>query len=285
VNGVNGDPNKTEEGKAVQTLQIPEITRRQEAYVRKVMDTVNDLDNVLYEVTNESEPQSTEWQYHIINFIHQYEAGKPKQHPVGMTFQWGETPGRNLTLFNSPADWISPNPEGGYDVDPPAADGSKVILSDTDHIWGVGGTQQENEHWVWKSFTRGLNPIFMDLYEGGICCRDARPRWQTVNAMLGQTRTYATKMNLAAMVPWNALASTRYCLAHPGSEYLVYQPIGGSFWLNLVGTSDTFTVEWLNVGTGKTTVGEPASGGAIRTFVPPFSGPAVLYLKSAGRGR
>jgi len=27
-------------------------------------DTVNDLDNVLYEISNESGPQSAEWQYH-----------------------------------------------------------------------------------------------------------------------------------------------------------------------------------------------------------------------------
>ena len=66
------------------------------------------------------------------------------------------------TLFDSPADWISPNPEGGYRDDPPAADGRKVIVSDTDHLWGIGG----NAAWVWKSFLRGLNPIFMDPYDG-----------------------------------------------------------------------------------------------------------------------
>ena len=30
------------------------MTALQEAYVRKVIDTVNDLDNVLYEITNEA---------------------------------------------------------------------------------------------------------------------------------------------------------------------------------------------------------------------------------------
>ena len=59
------------------------------AYIRKVIDTVNDLDNVLYEVSNEAgSPYSDDWQVHVINFVKQYEATKPKQHPVGMTFQW-----------------------------------------------------------------------------------------------------------------------------------------------------------------------------------------------------
>ena len=35
-------------------------------------------------------------------------------------------------------------------------------MTQADHLWGIGG----NRAWVWKSFTRGLNPIFMDPYDG-----------------------------------------------------------------------------------------------------------------------
>jgi hypothetical protein len=57
-------------------------------------------------------------------------------------------------LVKSPADWISPNPDHfDYKNDPPASDGAKVIILDTDHLWGVGG----NVPWVWKSFLRGQN--------------------------------------------------------------------------------------------------------------------------------
>jgi len=34
-------------------------------------------------------------------------------------------------------------------------------------------------------------------------------------------------MNLAAMTPQGELASTKYCLANAGTEYLVYQPKPG----------------------------------------------------------
>ena len=54
INGTDGDANGDGEGKEVHALQLPAITSLQEAYIRKVIDTVNDLDNVLYEITNET---------------------------------------------------------------------------------------------------------------------------------------------------------------------------------------------------------------------------------------
>jgi len=69
---------------------------------------VNDLDNVLFEIANEAHGDSTQWQYHLIGYVKEYESEKPKQHPVGMTFQYKG--GTNRVLYESPADWISPNP-------------------------------------------------------------------------------------------------------------------------------------------------------------------------------
>lgn len=302
VNGINGDPNGDGKGLETHTLQIPAVTALQEAYVRKVIDTVNDLDNVLYEISNESGAYSTEWHYHMINYIKNYEANnKPKKHPVGMTFQFKG--GNNSTLFNSPADWISPNASGGYRNDPPAADGSKVIISDTDHICGLCVSDRLNYPWAWKSFLRGLNPIYMDPY--------GHPRFsaeESVRRAMGHTRGYANRINLAAMVPRNDLSSTEYCLANPGFEYLVYLPSGshwiepwielmpyrmeswakswmksmnllkGSVTVDLSAASGTFSVEWFNPTTAEATAAGTTSGGTNRYFTAPFSGDAVLYI-------
>ena len=46
INGINGDPDGSEEGLRAHKLEIPAITKVQEAYVLKVLETVNDLDNV-----------------------------------------------------------------------------------------------------------------------------------------------------------------------------------------------------------------------------------------------
>ena len=142
VNGVNGDPNGDDEGIEAHTLRVPEVTALQESYVRKVVATLNDLDNVLWEISNESDGQSKDWQYHMIDFIKRCEAEQPKQHPVGMTFCFRE--GNNAELFNSPADWVSPGStrQENYCENPPPANGRKVIISDTDHLFGVGGIER-----------------------------------------------------------------------------------------------------------------------------------------------
>jgi hypothetical protein len=266
----------------VHTLASRKVTEVQEGYVRKVIDTINDLDNVLYEVANEAGDYSTEWQYHVIRFIKSCEANKPKQHPVGMTVQYPG--GNNGDLFRSPADWISPNREGGYRDNPPAADGGKVILSDTDHLWGVGGNSRQ---WVWKSLCRGLNPIYMDSYSDQetkqvdeIANREFDPRWEPIRRAMGYARELANRVNLVAMAPRNEMASSEYCLANPGKEYLIYVPEGGSVTVDLRDASGTLAVEWHNARTGESKNGTSTRGRDKRTFASPFgSGDAVLHLE------
>ena len=96
----------------------------------------------------------------MIRYIHELESGMPKQHPVWMTHL---VQAQNEALFASPAEAVSPGVEAvneDFCVDPPVLDGRKVVFADTDHLGGIWGTPQ----WVWKSFMRGHNPIFMDNY-------------------------------------------------------------------------------------------------------------------------
>lgn len=281
VNGIDGDPGKNGRGEEIHTLQILRITELQEQYVRKVIDTVNDLDNVLYEISNESLKASQDWQNRMIGFVKNYEARKSKQHPVGMTFQFHD--GDNAGLFNSQADWISP---AGDILRPPPAVGDKVILSDTDHLCGICGDRQ----WVWKSFTRGENPLFMDVYDGLYPLLDPRvppdPQhyepWVSLRINLGYTLTYANRVNLMAMTPRTHLASTGYCLANPaerGAEYLVYLPTGGTVKVDHSATRKELAVEWLNPRNGLVTSVAQVFGGGHKTFIAPFEGDAVLYLR------
>jgi hypothetical protein len=306
INGVDGDLNHNDQGEETHTLQSPAITALQEAYVRKVIDTVDDLDNVLYEISNESPSNSQDWQYHMINYIKGYEASKPKQHPVGMTVEYPG--GDNSELFASPADWISPNEVGGYKDDPPAADGSKVIIADTDHLWGIGGDRQ----WMWKSFTRGINILFMDCYKAYYCegVDPNDPDWVSLRKNMGYALSYAGRMNLEAMEPHGELASSGFALANPatsGAEYLVYIPmenvsskflrkagiqnmdplysepvISDAFHsvvqVDLSAASGMLAVEWLDPVDGRIYKGGSTEGGAKRSFSAPFDGDAILYI-------
>jgi hypothetical protein len=270
INGINGDPNNDNNGNEVHTLQIRAVTTIQEAYVRKVIDTLNDLDNVLYEICNEGNPQSVQWQYHMIDYIKSYEAGKPNQHPVGMTVIYPS--GKNSDLFSSHADWISPNSSGGYDTNPPASNGAKVIITDSDHLWGIGG----DRYWAWESFTRGINILFMDEYDfDGANINN--PAWVDLRRNLGYIRNLAQEIDLANMVPRGDLASSGYALAS-GDEFLVYLPSGGWVSVDLTKNPGPIYVEWFNPQTGKFTTGDTVSGGSVGRFNPPFRGDAVLHL-------
>lgn len=284
VQGLDGDAGGDGRGLLTHTLKLPAVTRLQEAYVREVVNAVNDLDNVLYEIANESGAYSIPWQYHLIRFLKAYQQGKPQQHPVGMTFPYAREAkqrGTNAQLFASPADWISPNPDAGgeynYRTHPPPANGSKVILLDTDHLWGIGG----NPDWVWKSFTRGHNPIFMDPYDNRVLGKAKPASWEPVRASLGQTRRLAERVELAALTPRPDLASSRYCLADPGRQYVVYLPEGGQVELDLSGAVEPLPIAWITPVDGKIMAGQRVAGGK-HTFEPPFRGPAVLVVGKTG---
>ncbi len=275
--GLDGDTDRDGNGLDIFTLASPAVTAVQERYVRKVIDTVGDLDNVLYEISNENHPPSTKWQYHLIDLIHEVERKRGKQHPVGMTFQYRG--GSNQSLFDSPADWVSPNPDGGYRDDPPAADGRKVILNDTDHLWGIGG----NAAWAWKSFLRGMNPLFMDPYDGEVLSPGGS-RWDGIRRALGYTLDAARKLNLAAMTPQNELAGTGYCLAHTGkpAEYLVYHPgdsADGESTIDLSSSPGPLETRWLNPADGTWHSAPPTAGGKRARLKSPVGREAVVWLR------
>jgi Family of unknown function (DUF6298) len=267
VNGIAADRNRDGRVTEVHTLGDPRILAAQERYVRRVVDTVNRYDNVLYEIANESGAFSTAWQYHMIRVVQRHEARKAKRHPVGMTYQ--NPHGTNRTLYASPAGWVSPAGGRPFLFDPPVAGGRRVSISDTDHHCGICG----DRHFPWTQFTRGHNPILMDPM-------DADGEREQIRWALGHTRHYARRMNLAASRPRPDLASTRFCLAVPGREYLVYQPRPGAFSVDLRAARGSLRVEWFEPSTGRRWFGR-IDGGARRTMTPPVGTPVVLYLRRA----
>jgi hypothetical protein len=154
VSGFDGE----KKGDSVVDLASPAVRQMHAAYLRKIVDTVNDLDNVLYEVINEGGER--DWDWFVVDTVHKLERDKGRMHPVGLTGHGAE---RLEEMLASSAEWISPGTRdnGYYKSDPPAWDGRKVSVLDTDHLWGHGGTAP----WVWKSFLRGYNTLLMDSWE------------------------------------------------------------------------------------------------------------------------
>ena len=259
------------------SLEQSQVVELQERYVEKVIQSVGDLDNVLFEIANEDGGGTLEWQEHFVEFVRTYEKQVHYQpHPVGLTFRFPS--GTNAELFASQADWISPNSaaQEGYDykTNPPPANGRKVILADTDHIYSQG----LGADWVWKCFTRGLNPLLMEGWDMFLINPPARKA-------MGQTQSFARRMDLIHMDPLETNTSTRYCLAHrAGKEFLVYQPESGPFTLDLTGTAKLFCVEWFRPARGTTVLQkETVLGGQLRRLNPPWDGEAIAYLRTASQ--
>jgi hypothetical protein len=307
----------------------PRVQQLQEAYVRKVVDTLHDLPNLLWEVANESSgggkadpafaqmlglagsPEwgdSSAWQYWVIDTVKRHEEAMGYQrHPIGMTMQY-PVPDQtkvNQPLYASRAEWISPGyddevfaargapppqapgaPPSRWLVDPPAAEGRKVIINDTDH-YALGG----DALWAWKSFLRGLHPILMDFgLIGGVNPPDpsgggpmSYAAFEPARWAMGDTLRFAERMNLIEMQPRQDLSSTGYALANPGEEYLVLQPSGAAGPFTVLLEPGTYSAEWFSIEAREavpeaaTTIDHPTAA----SFRAPSeaSGPTALYLK------
>jgi Putative collagen-binding domain of a collagenase len=269
------------------------ITAIQDAYVKRVIDTLNDLPNVLWIVSQESPRNSSWWNSHLIALTRSYEAGKPLRHPIG----YGVPADNNdATIINSNADWIAPAARI-FPISSCASGRSRcqVVINDSDHsyfgMWN--DSPQVNRRFFWINFTNGHQTLFMDPYvvyypreKRNLCPFPVNgigsgpdTRWDNVRDTMGYIRRYADRMDLAATVPHPELASTKHCLTQPGHEYLLYLPDGGATTVDLAAAPGTFLVEWMNPSDGKTSTVEAITGGAKRTLKAPFNGDAVLYLK------
>lgn len=267
------------------TLTNPRVWELQSAYIRKVIDSVNDLDNVLYEVCNEAGPYSTEWQYQVIRFVKEEARRRGKEHPVGMTFQYRG--GRNEDLFASPADWISPNPEGGFRDDPPPNDGRKVVLNDTDHLWGEGG----NPVWVWKTFTRGHHPLFMDRIAeltGKVVTWAGRsgegdiPNSEQIRRAMGVTLRVANTVPLEAMLPVPEAASSGFCLTDQARHWIVYIPEGEDVAVDLRSARASLAARWIHPITGENLAQTTVAGGSWQKLPLPQAAPLAVILSATG---
>jgi hypothetical protein len=178
----------------------PRVQALQEAYLHKVVDTLHDLPNLLWEVANESSgggeadpafaemlglagiPEwgdSTAWQYWVIDTVKRYEEAMGyDRHPMGMTMQYPvpEQTKVNQPLYESRAEWISP----GYDDEIFAGGGHPMTPGSPQSRWledppvadGRKVVISDTDHyapgrgdalWAWKSFLRGHHPILMDF--------------------------------------------------------------------------------------------------------------------------
>ncbi len=297
INGIDDGYTSGQVGAGSMTMTAPNaITDVQDRLVRKMIDTLNDLPNIIWETSEEGDAGSIWWNEHMIQLVRGYEATKQFQHPVGFGALTG---GTDQQLYASSADWIAPSSF------PISTDNQgKVVLCDGDHIAhsaGPGmGAPPGDASFVWKALCLGSQALMMDSYRAygtnNTCpnpvndlCTGSSPtstQWDPQRDQLGFALIYANKCrDLAAMTPEPGKASTGFAVvndAAQGAEYLVYAPRGGTFTVDLSGSGAPLSVEWFNPESGKVITSSPVSrGSASQSFTAPLSGDAVLYLFDA----
>lgn len=278
ISGFNGNPSGDDHGSEIYTLDIPEVTRLQEAFVRKIVDTVNEFDNVIYEIGNECHDKSGPWQYHMIRFVKRYEATLPKQHLVGMT-GW---PIRLPELLASDADWISPPVNGNQYGRLHLNDGAKISIVDSDHLDPLRSDYTR----PWRCFLSGHHYLLMDNY------RDVRygypsrpdPLFEAERLAMGVIRRLAQRVDLANLRPQPELSSTRWCLAHPGEQYVIFRPEESVLPISVELPAGAFDQEWILPITGdsRDQASMTTAGGPTK-FTAPTVGPVTLVLNRRER--
>jgi hypothetical protein len=257
------------------------ILQLQKKYVRKVIDTVNHLDNVFYEIANELE--SPKWQYGLIDFIKRYEKTKAKQHLIlmsagGRTSSGGWKQMGSEVVVDGPADcfavagsWQS----GRYRrKDPPVNKSGKPGIVDMDHV----APGSHDVEYIWSAFTRGYH---FNLYDKPFENPEAEgPEWECIRHNVEKTIEYANKMDLVNVSPMANLTSTGFCLTKPGCQYVVYQPEKALFTVSGLKGGTLYYYEFYDTKQSKVvSSGHLGPYSSKETFSPPIKG-TVLFLTS-----
>jgi hypothetical protein len=276
VNSVNCDQDGDGECKELGTLHA-NFQSHQEAYVNQLIETFQDVDNVVFEVCNECHDGTAQntWQQHWVTYVHNREASLGyMQHLVGIS---GLSSANDAALHASNADWIAPGDYNTIPSNPPKVSGRPAV-ADADHLGPCS-----NQMPIWKMFARGYNLwyIYQHCSGGTIGNPDATEASQL--RLMEQALDYAERMNLGTAVPNDTAGqcSSQYCLVGQ-TDVLAYLPSGSTVTINQF-AGGTWSCEWFRPSTGATAActGFTSTGlGQSRTFTNPFGNTeAVLFAE------
>jgi Big-like domain-containing protein/collagenase-like protein with putative collagen-binding domain len=205
VNNINGvDDGYTSGSTGVGSFTMTTnnaVTNAQDAFVKKTIDTLNDLPNVLWELAEEQPGNGSFftgssgyggassmqfWAPHMVGLIKAYEGGgtwegitypgKPFKHPVGIGSMSSQDPD-DQALYSSPVDWLAPTINTNFANQFPSNvstnNQGKVVINDSDHAFDVGSILNpdgsldtaQTSPYLWENLTSGAaGVLFMDPY-------------------------------------------------------------------------------------------------------------------------
>src|SRR2546425_11488478 len=174
------------------------ITAVEDVYVKKMLDTMNDLQNVVYEIAEEQPIEAmTFWAPHMFGLIKAYEAGgtwegttypgKPLQHLVGIGAK--ACPGDDPVLYSSTADWIAPTVtacNAAFPSNVGTNNQGKIVINDSDHVLGFAAFVNSStgaindallRGYIWENITSGAAGVIFMRSEERRVGKECRSRW------------------------------------------------------------------------------------------------------------
>jgi hypothetical protein len=272
INGVDGDPRGTGRGtdgeQGFCSLANTKVVAAQKAFIREVLEAVDEFDNILFEIANENY-YNAEWERHLCEFIHQCEAAGPKRHlamPLDLpNHDYGKIKTWNIERLHSSLLTAS-------------AAGQPLVF-DSD---GLGNPDDATvRRAAWTAFVSGGHVDYLDdsLQPGSEYHGDERgTRRAALRAQLGYLAGFARRTQFWRLQPsGQAVEHGRAYAFGSDTELVAYLPDGGSVTLAADTLGGAKAVRWFDPRTGRF-VGAAAAALQTRSFSAPGEGDWVLYI-------
>jgi len=291
VNGVDGDPKDTgmstdpERGSC--SLGNTRVLEVEKAYLRRLLDAVNDFDNVLFEVSNENY-YNLEWELSVAKFVHEYEKGKPRQHlvmPLDLPDHdyGGVTYGAEAKNDHTKS-WKTWDLAQLRDRLLAARGLKQPLIYDTDGIESNDNPVQRKGFWT--AFVSGGHVNYTDYsFQPEIGGDERGVRRAELRRHLGHLADFTRQVRFWEMHPTDMVRSgDAYALASP-REAILYLPSGGDVEVDLRAMPGGLRAKWFNPRNGLFIGPSAVTGGATQPFTAPDNHDWALYIQKEGGDR
>jgi hypothetical protein len=273
INGVDGDPRNTGTGIDGQqgfcSMGNPKAMEFQKAYLRKLVDTVCDFNNLLIEIANENY-YSAEWERHLCEFIREQERIKPRRHVL--------MPLDLLSHSSVVQKWDPRIIHAGL------LEKSRLcqpLIFDTD--WVINDNDDQVRKAMWTAVLSGGHFNYMDN-SMEFRASPVSDKRAALHRQISHLAAFVKELRLWEMQPDDAPVKSGGAFTMASmNELAAYLPEGDVVTLDLTPFKGRLTARWFNPREGQFGDEFNVEGSQFREFKPPDADDWTLLLSQRGR--
>ena len=233
----------------------PKALEFQKAYIRKLVDTVNDFDNIYLEIANENY-YSREWELHLCDFIKESEKSLPKRHLT--------MPRDLLSHSDVVQEWDPVMVHAGM----LAKRGLKQpLIFDTD--WIINPNDDEVRKAMWSAVLSGGHFSYMDD-SLPFCIPPGKDKRPELHKQIDYLAAFVKHINPWEMPPDDGLVrSGRAFAMASGTTLAAYLPNGVAVTLDLATIAGALSARWYDPREGVFREAVQLQGGGPLELKPP----------------